>query len=98
MFTSGDRIDQFPPRVKDFNLQIPEDMPSLLVVGDLRLCGPATATKRFVPLRPSTGNFEVLHGWPARNQDGLLRHQVGSQRPQRRNIVDDSNAAAVSRK
>src|SRR4030088_208659 len=73
-------------------------MPSLLVVRDLRFCGPAAATKSFVPLRPSARNFKVLHGWPARNQDGLLRHQVGAQRAQRRNIVNDPNAAAVSGK
>src|SRR5260370_7892742 len=73
-------------------------MPPFLVVGDLRLCGPAASTKSFVPLRPSAERFKILHGWPSRNQDCLLRHQVGTKRAQRRNVVNDPNSSAMSRK
>src|SRR5579864_1246362 len=95
MFASGNGVKELPILVKDFDLEIAEDVAAFLVVGYLRLFRTVTAVESFVALGPATEVFEVLHGGPASNQCCLLRHEIGSEGTQRGNIVDDPDAPSM---
>ena len=83
MLASGDSIGQLAVLIKNLNFQIPEDVPRLLVVGNLRFRWPAAAVERLTSFRPAAAGFEVLDG-AAWNQERLLSTSGQESTPARR--------------
>src|ERR1035437_1664783 len=90
-------VEQLALLVEDFDFHVAIDMAASLVVSDKRPSGTAGANESLVALRPPGVGIDVLRSRPAGDEGRGFRHQVGSQSTQRRNVVDDPDAAAVGR-
>src|SRR5580704_959479 len=97
MFAAGDRIHQLAVLIEDFDLEVTEYVPLLLVIIDERVGWPAGSVETLVALRPSSVGIEPLNGWRPLDQGSVFCHQIGRQSAQWRNIVNDPNSASVSR-
>ena len=81
--------------VQHFDLQLAEEMARTLVVGDHGRLRRVVADKDGGAIRPAAVRLDALLHRPRRNKARLLFQQVGRQRAQRRDVVDDPDAATV---
>src|SRR5579864_3598084 len=70
----------------------------LLVVIDERIGRAAGPVETLVAFSPASVGIEVLNGWRALDQGCVFCHQIRCQCAQWRDVVDDPNAASMSRK
>src|SRR5580704_10328978 len=92
---SSDGVEQLAILIEDFDLQIAKDVAALLVVGDGCVTRTADADEGLVTLCPTGVSIEVLHCRPAFDEGRFFRHDVRSQCTQRRDVVDDPDAASM---
>ena len=89
------RVHQLALGVEDLDLEIALHVPGPLIVGDGGVLRPSGAVKRVVALTPPAVGLQILHRAARRQQRGLGRENLRSQRAQRRNVVNDPDAASM---
>src|SRR5437868_10303986 len=97
MLATGNRIDQLALRVENLNLQIPENVPCALIVGDRRHIGTAGAVEGVGPFWPSGKCLQPLSAFWHRKEAGLLLHDLRSEGAQRRDVVNNPDATTMRR-
>src|SRR3982750_1983842 len=97
MLAGRNRINQLSAGIEDLNLQITEDVTAFLVVRNESVRRAPWTGKAFISLGPTTICIDVLDSRPGRDKGRILRHQFRSQSAKRGDIIDDPDAATVSR-
>ena len=91
-----DRVDDLARGVEDLELDRPEQVARALVVGDHRAARRVLADERRVALDPAAARRHALLHRAARQERRVASASVvARQRAQRREVVDDPDAAAV---
>src|ERR1700719_1288667 len=70
-------------------------MTRTLVICNHRSVGRIVAHEGGIAVCPAAASRDTLLHRSRRDESGFLPHKIGSQRAQRRNVVDDPNAAAM---
>ena len=88
-------VDQLAGRVEDLELERADEVARALIPGDHRPRGRVLADELGVALHPAAGALHpLLHGPPGQERDRPREHPRG-ERAERREVVEDPDAAAV---
>src|ERR1051326_2400465 len=89
------RAEQFSVGVEDFNLQVAEDVTAALVVSYHGLVGRVVAGELRVAGVPAAAAGDALHRGTPLNEENVFRESFGREHSQRRDVVNDPDAAPV---
>src|SRR5713101_6597827 len=92
-----DGVDELALPVQHVHLDGPVQMPRALVVRDDCAVWRVLADEGRVALGPSAGGGHALLGRPPRKEGDVHRERLVGERPERRQVIDDPDAAAVRR-
>ena len=88
-------VDHRSARVEHLDLQLAEQVPGALVVGDDRAVLRVVAHERRGAVGPAPLRLDALLRGACRHEGGVLRGKLRRQLTQRRDVVHDPDAAAV---
>src|SRR5581483_8038936 len=95
MLAGSDGIDESALIVKDLDLQVAKDMARALVIRNRCFFRTILSVEGVCSLRPSALGLHPLHRRRSRQEACVFLHDFRRQRTERRDVVDDPDAATV---